>query len=292
VAGLLAPLAATRLAAVRVTPAQRRALIGAAAVLAVAVLAWASAPVTGLPRATGLARPGFLAESGLRYALPALLTAIVAVALAARSGGRAATAATVALAAAVTWNVLELAQLGPPYTPSLLVIAAGAAFGLGVLGAATALAHALRPMAGRRPVSGSVIGAVLAVLAGGLLAIAATGYVERSSRLAESTSLGREVVSWFVTQPNFAHGHRPVAFATRAPIAALAGDRFNHILAVIPPFESCEKVRARTQVGWVVVTDPAYGYGFLSVDPYATPRCFAGRSPRYDDGTFRVYSSF
>jgi hypothetical protein len=198
----------------------------------------------------------------------------------------------VALAAAVTWNVLELAQLGPPYTPSLLVIAAGAAFGLGVLGAATALAHALRPMAGRRPVSGSVIGAVLAVLAGGLLAIAATGYVERSSRLAESTSLGREVVSWFVTQPNFAHGHRPVAFATRAPIAALAGDRFNHILAVIPPFESCEKVRARAQVGWVVVTDPAYGYGFLSVDPYSTPRCFAGRSPRYDDGTFRVYSSF
>jgi hypothetical protein len=161
-----------------------------------------------------------------------------------------------------------------------------------VLGAATALAHALRPMAGRRPVSGSVIGAVLAVLAGGLLATAATGYVERSSRLAESTSLGREVVSWFVTQPNFAHGHRPVAFATRAPIAALAGDRFNHILAVIPPFESCEKVRARAQVGWVVVTDPAYGYGFLSVDPYATPRCFAGRSPRYDDATFRVYSSF
>ena len=71
VAGLLAPLAATRLAGLRVTRAQRRALLGAAAVLALAVLAWASAPVTGLPRATGLARPGFLAESGLRYALPA-----------------------------------------------------------------------------------------------------------------------------------------------------------------------------------------------------------------------------
>src|SRR5206468_2031389 len=73
-AGLLAPLAGTRLAGVPVARAQRRALVGAAAVLALAVLAWAAAPVTGLPRADGLARPGFLAESGLRYALPALLT--------------------------------------------------------------------------------------------------------------------------------------------------------------------------------------------------------------------------
>lgn len=290
VAGLLAPLAATRLAGVRVTRAQRRALLGAAAVLALAVLAWASAPVTGLPRATGLARPGFLAESGLRYALPALLTAIVAVALAARSGGRAATAATVVLAVAVAWNVVELAQLGPPFTPSLLVIAAGAVFGLAVLGAATALARALRPRTGEWRVSGAAAGAALAAVAGGLLAIGATGYVERSSRLAESTSLGRGVVSWFVTRPNFAHGHRPIAFATRAPIAALAGDTFNHVLSVVPPFESCDTVRARARTGWVVVTDPAYGYGFLSVDPYSTARCFARRAPGYDDGTFRVYS--
>jgi len=293
VAGLIAPLAATRLAGVRVTRAQRRALLGAAAVLGLAVLAWASAPVTGLPRATGLARPGFLAESGLRYALPALLTAIVAVALAARSGGRAATAATAVLAAAVAWNVVELAQLGPPFTPSLLVILAGAAFGLAVLGAATVLGRALRPRTGGpRRVSGAVVGAALAAVAAGLLAIGATGYVERSSRLAESTSLGRGVVSWFVTRPNFAHGHRPIAFATRAPIAALAGDRFNHVLSVVAPFESCDKVRARALAGWVVVTDPAYGYGFLSVDPYSTPRCFAGRAPGYDDGTFRVYSTF
>jgi hypothetical protein len=291
VAGLLAPLAATRLAGVRVTRAQRRALLGAAAVVALAVLAWASAPVTGLPRAPGLQRPGFLAESGLRYALPALLTAIVAVALAARSGGRAATGVTVVLALAAAWNVVELVQLGPPYTPSLLVIAAGAAFGLAVLGAATVVAHALRPVTRSRRVSGAVVGAGLAAVAGGVLAIAATGYVDRSSRLAESTSLGRGVVSWFVTRPNFAHGHRPIAFASRAPIAALAGDRFNHVLTVVPPYESCERVRARAQAGWVVVTDPAYGYGFLSVDPYSTARCFAGRPARYDDGTFRVYGA-
>jgi hypothetical protein len=291
VAGLLAPLAGSRLAGVPVAPAQRRALFGAAAVLALAVLAWAAAPVTGLPRTGGLDRPGFLAESGLRYALPALLTAIVAVALAARSGGRAATAATAVLAAAVAWNLIELAQLGPPFTPSLLVVAAGAAFGLAVLGAATVLARALRPAGRRREVSGAVVGAAIAAVAGGLLAIGATGYVERSSRLAESTSLGRGVVSWFVSRPNFANGHRPIAFATRAPIAALAGDHFNHVLTVVPPFESCARVRARASAGWVVVTDPSYGYGFLSVDPYTTPRCFRNRAPVYDDGTFRVYSS-
>jgi hypothetical protein len=192
----------------------------------------------------------------------------------------------------VAWNIVELAQLGPPYTPSLLVIAAGASFGLAVLGAATVVSHALRPLTRSWGVSGAVVGAGVAAAAGGLLAIGATGYVERSSRLAESTSLGRGVVSWFVTRPNFAHGHRPIAFATRAPIAALAGDRFNHVLAVVPPFESCARVRARAQSGWVVVSDPAYGNGFLSVDPYSTARCFAGRPARYDDGTFRVYSTF
>jgi hypothetical protein len=291
-AALLVPLAATRLAGTRVSRAQRRALVGVAVVLAVALLAWAAAPVTGLPRATGLARPGYLAESGLRYLLPALLVAIVGVALAARVGGRAATAATVALTAAVVWNVVELAQLGPPYTPSLLVLAAGAVFGLGVLGAAVALGRVLGRIVLPRGVSGAVAGGVLAAVAGGLLAIGASGYVERFSRLQASTALGRNVVSWFVTRPGFETGHRPIAFATRAPIAALAGDRFNHVLTVVPPFEPCAKVRARARRGWVVVSSPGYGYGFLSVDRYRADRCFAGRAPRYDDGTFRVYSSF
>jgi hypothetical protein len=287
----LLALAATRLAGGRVTRTQRRALVGAAAVVALAVLAWAAAPVTGLPRATGLARPGYLADSGLRYLLPALLAAIAAVALAARVGGRVATAATVALAAAVAWNVVELAQLGPPYTPSLLVLAAGAAFGLAVLGAAVAVGRAADGAALQRGMSGAVAGALIAAVAGGLLAIGASGYVERFSRLQQSTALGREVVSWFVTRPGFETGHRPIAFASRAPIAALAGDRFNHVLSVVPPTESCARVRARARRGWVVVTNPGYGYGFLSVDPYVTDRCFRRRAPKYDDGTFRVYSS-
>src|SRR5207237_1016604 len=83
----------------------------------------------------------------LRYLLPAMLTAVVAVALAARVAGRAGTAATVVLSAAVIWNVVELAQLGPPYTPSLLVLAAGIASGLAVLGAALALSRATGRMA-------------------------------------------------------------------------------------------------------------------------------------------------
>ena len=291
-AALLLALAATRLAGVRTTRVQRWALIGAAAAVAVAVLAWAATPVTGLPRPGGLARPGYLAQAGLRYLLPALLTAIVAVALAARVGGRATTAATVVLALAVAWNVVELAGLGPPYTPSPLVLAAGAAFGLTLLGAGLVLGRAIGRADLPRGASGAVAGGLIAAVAGGLLALGASGYVERFSRLQESTALGRGVVSWFVTRPGFAHGHRPIAFASRAPIAALAGDRFNHVLSVVPPFESCARVRARARRGWVVVTDPGYGYGFLGVDRYSAARCFAGRAPRYDDGTFRVYSAF
>ena len=285
---LLAPLAATRLANLRPSPGQRRALLTAAVVAVLAVVAWLLAPVTGLPRARGLARPGDLAVSGLRYLLPALLAAIVAIAVAARGPRRAAIAAEGVLALATGLNLGALADLGPPFTPSLLVLAAGIAFGGGLLAVAMAIERLAR---GRRPpaLAGAVGGAVLAALVGGSLAVAAPGYVERSSRLAQSSALGRGVTAWFVTQPNFKHGHRPIAFATRAPIAALAGDRFNHPLNVIPPLESCPRVAERARAGWVVVSPQSYGYGFLSVDPYTTPACLARRAPAYDDGTFRVY---
>ena len=161
-----------------------------------------------------------------------------------------------------------------------------------MLGAAVALGRAAGRVALPRDVSGAVAGGVMAAVAGGLLAIGASGYVERFSRLQQSTALGRGVVSWFVTRPGFKTGHRPIAFASRAPIAALAGDRFNHALTVVPPFEPCPDVRARARRGWVVVTSPGYGYGFLGVDRYRVDRCFGRRAPRYDDGTFRVYSSF
>ena len=285
---VLAPAAATRLAGVRPSPAQRRAVLAAGAVATLAIAAWLLAPVTGLPRARGLERPGDLAVSGLRYMLPALLAAIVAVALAARTSGRTAFAAGAVFGAATGLNIGALADLGPPYTPSLLVLVAGAAFGLGLV--ATALV-ADRTLRGRRAamLTGAVGAGMLAAVLGGSLAAAAPGYVERFSRLEQSTALGREVAAWFVTEPGFAEGHRPIAFATRAPIAALAGDRFNHPLNVIPPFETCPRVAERARTGWVVVSPPAYGYGFLSIDPYTTPRCLARRTPVYDDGAFRVY---
>lgn len=288
VGALLAPLAATRLAGVPPSRGQRLAVLGAAAAAALALLAWLLAPVTGLPRAPGLARPGDLAVSGLRYLLPALLTMIVAVAVAARGSRRATTAVGVLLGAAVGANVGALTDLGPPFTPSPAVLAAGVGLGLVALALALGVERLAR---GRHApaLSGAVGGAVLAAVLAGSLAAGAPGYVKRFSRLAASTALGRPVAAWFVAQPGFAHGHRPIAFATRAPIAALAGDRFNHPLNVIPPFETCPRVLVRARAGWVVVSSSGYGYGFLSTDPYTTPGCLARRAPAYDDGTFRVY---
>lgn len=286
---LVLPLLALRLAGRPLSRPLRRGLPVAALVAGLALLAWASAPVTGVPRAPGYSHIATLAVSGLRYLLPAFLVAVVAVALAARAGGRAETAALAVLGAAVVWNVVELAQLGPPYTPSLLVLGAGALFGLGALGGVVGVARVLdlRRLAGR--VSGAAVGGALAAGLGALSALGATGYVQRFSRLESTTAPGRGVAAWFVTRPGFARGHRPIAFATRAPISALAGDTFNHVLSVVPPFEPCPAVRARARRGWVVVTDPGYRLD-LSVDPYTTPRCFAGVPPRYDDGTFRVYA--
>ncbi len=287
-ATLLAPLAATRLAGVRLSHGQRRAVLVAAAAAVLALVAWLVAPVTGLPRAQGLTRPGDLAVSGLRYMLPALLAAIAAIGVAARSSRRMTTAAGAVLGGAVGANLGALTSLGPPFTPSLVVLAAGAGFGLALLALALGIERVAR---GRRlpALSGAIGGAALAAVLGGSLAAGAPGYVERFSRLEQSTALGRPVAAWFLTQPGFAHGHRPIAFATRAPIAALAGDRFNHPLNVIPPFETCPRVLERARAGWVVVSPPRYGYGFLGTDPYTTPGCLARRKPAYDDGAFRVY---
>lgn len=287
-ATLLAPLAATRLAGGRLSRGQRSAVLVAAGAAVLALAAWLVAPVTGLARTHGLTRPGELAFSGLRYMLPALLAAIVAIALAARGSHRMTTAAGVVLGGAVGANLGALTGLGPPFTPSLVVLAAGVGFGLGLLGIVLGIERVTR---GRRlpALSGAIAGAAMAAVLGGSLAAGAPGYVERFSRLGQSTALGRPVAAWFLTQPGFAHGHRPIALATRAPIAALAGDRFSHPLNVIPPFETCPRVVERARAGWVVVSSPRYGYGFLSTDPYTTPRCLARRTPAYDDGAFRVY---
>jgi hypothetical protein len=288
-AGALAVLVRGALA-FRLPRRLRLELVVVGSVSLLALLAWSLAPGTGLPTSPGLLAPESWPLSTLRYLLPAIGAATVAVAVAARAGGVTAASATLALAAATAWNVVEAADLGLPYVPSAETVAVGAAAGLAVLAVAL-LASRRAPGRGwgGLAVAGAPVVVVAAVVAGLALAPAGQGFVERHSGVTGSTALGRGVAAWFAAQPGFDGGGMTIAFASRAVQAPLAGDHFTHPLELLPARASCAEVRARARRSAIVVTDPAFLRGLLGDRPYDAGRCLAGRRPSYRDEAFSVY---
>jgi hypothetical protein len=273
--------------------ALRRELVVAGTVAGLAVFAWSMAPGTGLPTSPGLAAPDSWPSSTLRYLLPAIGAATVALALASRVARRAGAAATAALGVAVAWNVVKDVELGAPYVAPPATLALGAAIGLLALGAATAVAWfaGARGRAPRRsPVEAVAAAAATAIVAGVALGAASDGLVERHARTTGSTALGRGVAAWLMRQRGFEDGRTTVAFASRALQAPLAGDNFTHPLELLPARgEGCAAVRARARHSTIVVTDPAFLRGLLGDAPYDAGRCLAGRRPGYLDPPFSVY---
>ena len=269
----------------------RLALVAAGSITVLAFGAWTLAPGTGLPTSPGLLFPETWPSSTVRYLLPALGAATVAAALGARVRGVTGAAATLVLALAVGWNVVQDANLGLPYVPPARVLAVGAAFGLLLL-AAVELAWRSAARRGWRPPSRPgmpiLIGAIL------LLAIApaaaSEGFVERHARVEGSTALGRGVAAWFATQPGFDSDRATIAFASRGLQAPLAGDHFTHRLELIPTRVSCAEVEARAMHSAVVVSDPVFLRGLLGNRTYDAGRCLAGRRAAYQDEAFRVYT--
>jgi hypothetical protein len=265
----------------------RRELLVAGGVAFVAFLAYAAAPGTGIQPAGYWFGP----FSTLRYVLPAVCAATVAVALAARAGGAAFELVAVWIAAAVVWNLVNVARLGSPYVPAASTLAVGAVAGLLVLGAATAAsrAPALKgPRVGVVPRAASL--AVAAVAVGAVLAPASNGYMERHTKVANSTALGPDLTSWFAAQRGFESGHQTISFVSRAVDAALAGDHFTHALRVIPADASCAQVQAFARRSIVVVATPNFLLNFIGNRPYDTGRCLDGQPPAYHHGFFTVYS--
>ena len=120
-------------------PAARRpttllGLLVAGAVALGALLVWSLAWGTGLQRSSGLPGPDGWPISAIRYMLPAVGAALMAVALATRVPGPAGRVATALLVAALGWSLVADARLGAPYTPSVHVLALGAFAGLLVYG--------------------------------------------------------------------------------------------------------------------------------------------------------------
>jgi hypothetical protein len=260
------------LAAAAVAPllARRRQLVAASAVTAAALLVWLRAPFTGSPTAG-------LALSTLRYLLPTLAAAALAIALLSRERGRYAVA-TAALLGAVAWNLVRLQAVGPPIVPRLTTLLAAAVVG-GMLGLVLTVARLRALGAGWR--GGP---ALVALAAGAILAVAAPGYVERQANAGGLR--GSAIIRWFVGQPAF-DDRRAVAMGLM-PLALLAGDELQHPLHLVTPRESCASLEEHLRRGWVVL---AVNLPTLAeLKPFTAIRCLDSRTPLYDDGLFRAYA--
>ncbi len=209
-----------------------RAALCAAAAAALALLAWGAAPYTGL---VDYGAVGAIANT--RYLLPAIAACAVALALAARGGGRAIRGTVAGLfAGSIGYSVVKTAAFGP-LRPSLgTLVVAGAAGG-----AVSWLA--------RRRLSGLDGRVALGVLGlAGALALAAggDGYVERylaADHPPDRALYGLAAVS---------RGTGTIA-STPGVFVLLRGDRLEHGLALIGAGEACAAVRARLRRGPVIV---------------------------------------
>jgi hypothetical protein len=118
-----------------------------------------------------------------------------------------------------------------------------------------------------------------ALAAGGLLAVAADGFVRRH---AEKRVFASELSAWFADRPD---DGRPVASAP-VTIAPLTGDRMRRRLRPIGPSASCAEVRAHERAGYVVLYR---GGATVGAARSGIGRCIA-RPPAYTDEIFAAWT--
>ena len=288
-----------------------RAVIAASAAAAFALVVWANAPFTAFPPDVVF---DALQAGAVRYLLPGIAAATLALALAAGRGDVTRLGSKVALAllvAALALNLVGDAKLGfvgdfssrellavDPVVPSAAVPLLGAAAGV-------AAAFAIRWLSGRpRPrwlgsegarVAGWV---AAAVVAGALLAIPASGYVKRSAGLSPTPP----AVAWLISQPGYPESDEPVTVQNRV-FGTLAGDRFDHPLAVVSTPPDCDSLASAAERGWVILHSTAAPVGLgpesqgfaeqtegVIDSERAAARCLAGAEPAYQDDEFTIYA--
>jgi hypothetical protein len=295
----------------------RRQLLVACGVTVLACFAWAIANGTGLPNAPGLLFPLSWPFSTIRYLLPALAVAAVAVALGARAAdGATRVCAALLLTGSVVWSVVQSARLGYPYVPAWRTLAVGVVAGLVVFGVVLLAVRSVAPRATKSPLSGenvasagAIAAAAAVIVAAAALGTAADGLVLRHTRVFRSTALAQPLNAWLASQPGWEEGRAPaggprpgalaggarldprtpVAFISRTMSAPAAGDHLTHPLSLVPANASCATVLATARRSVVIVADPSFLRGLVGNSPYTTGRCLAGRRPAYQDLQFRAY---
>jgi hypothetical protein len=261
--GLLAPLLRPR-----------RPVLIAAGVTVLAAITWMNAPVTGAADDPVLD----VSATTVRYLLPTLSAAAVAVVLAAQAVPRARPAIALGLLLACAWSVHETHRLPLLGMPSTVTLLAGA-----VLGAAAPWALGDRVLRIRPPLA----------VAAGVLAVAGLAFANHdfASRQAEAGWLrSARMVAWAAGQPAFTDGSQPIAFAPEM-VSTLAGDRLQHPIELIGQEESCAAIRRRLERGWVVLGTFPFAE---KREPFSADDCLLPSPPGarvlYRDALFTVYA--
>jgi hypothetical protein len=224
----------------------------------VSVLLYAAAPFTGRADQSVLD----LSLVTTRYLLPAEACGALALALAGRAG-------TLALAAALVWNLIRSWDLGDPFHPPLQTLIVGALAGVAV---AAVIRRAPRPAL--------LLAAPLLAI---VLALQAPGFMGRVGRIEATSTAPLEL--WFDAQPGFHDASTPIAMS---PVVdgTLGGDRVRHPVRLIGAREPCARVRARLGEGWVAVR---YGTLDFLLTPRTAPACLGPVPPAAVVGEWRIY---
>jgi hypothetical protein len=252
----------------------RKAVLAAAAATAFSLLLWLNAPQTGVS-----ANPGFDigTADAVRYLLPGVGAATLALALTARYGRG--VFAAVLLGLAMALGLLNTMELGFPGFPSSWTILAGAAGGL----LAAALARGLRGRLGHLALPGGgpfavAATATVAALTGALLSPLASGYLARH---AETGLFDQGLVAFFDDRHN---DERPVSI-TGALHGLLAGDHLQRRIEMIPQREPCAIVQRRGRRDWIVFSELVRRR--VQADVRSCPM---GGPPAYRDHSYRVFA--
>ncbi len=191
--------------------ARTRATIAASAAVAVASFAWMAAPYTGIDQPA-------LAVGALRYLLPALAAATLALSLAARDAGRTGRIAVLVLLwVATVSSIGRTWEFGFPFVPSL-----GTVIVLALLGAGAALLVAPRvpAVAWRAAPAAAAVAVVVA------LTVGADGYLGRH---AESGRVNGGLVRAALATPGFDQNGLEISMGP-ASMAFLRGEELQHEL--------------------------------------------------------------
>ncbi|HEY5197924.1 MAG TPA: hypothetical protein VIJ51_12950 [Solirubrobacteraceae bacterium] len=246
-----------------------RAAITIGGLAAVALVAWAASPYTGI-------ESGDYAAGATRYLLPAIAACTLALVVSAPGAGRALRVGIDAvLVGSIAYSIVETAQLGGQFIPGPGTLIAGLAVG----GGAAELVRRL-VVHGEPPARLAAIvatGTLAASLVVGL-AVASDGYVGRHARTGEID--GPVLKAGLL---GLGGGTRPIAMGP-ATVVMLRGDRLEHPVSVIGDAETCAALRARLARETVVLQGEP-------VTPLYTrlTACLAGIRTEFADGYVHLY---